>query len=63
MSIYDTDPDVHRGPSNKSQNAFEIKIEKRMLTCYTDNNIQAEQFVLYLQRVLELKDQVIHRQK
>jgi hypothetical protein len=63
VSIYDTDPDLHRGPYDKSQNAFEIKIENRMLTCYTDDNIRAEQFVLYLERVLELKDQVMQKQK
>jgi hypothetical protein len=36
VSIFDTDPDLDRGPNEKCQNVFEVKIENRMFTLYTE---------------------------
>ena len=34
-SIFDANPDLDRGPNDRCQNVFEVKIENRMFTLYT----------------------------
>lgn len=65
MSIYDTNPNIDRGPEELGSryNVFEVKIGNRMLTLYSDENILFEKFVLCLTKVLELKNQILDKQK
>ena len=63
VSIFDTNPDIDRGPNDKCQNVFEVKIENRWFTLYTDENMLMEEFVLYIEKILELRDQLRQKQK
>ena len=63
MSIYDTSRNIDRGPEESRYNVFEIKIRNRMLTLYSDENILFEKFVICLTKVLELKNQILDKQK
>ena len=48
ISIYDTNPNIDRGPEEAGHNVFEVKIANRMLTLYSDENILFEKFVMCL---------------
>ena len=41
----------------------ELKVIDRMFTLYTHDNILMEKFVLYIEKILELKEQIQHRQR
>lgn len=61
MSIYDTNPNIDRGPEDTGFNVFEVKIGNRMLTLYSSENILFEKFVMCLSKVLELKNQILDK--
>ena len=63
VNILDTTLDVDRGPKEDCQNVFELKVIDRMFTLYTHDNILMEKFVLYIEKILELKEQIQHRQR
>jgi len=41
---------------------FEVKILDRMFTLYTTDNVLMEKFVLYIEKILELKEEMRYRQ-
>ena len=49
---------MDRGPEDEFKNAFEIKVLDRMFTLYTKDNTLMEKFVLYIEKILELKDEI-----
>ena len=61
--INETTFDIDRGPNESCQNVFEIKLHDRMFTLYTHDNTSMENFVLYIEKILELKDELLFRQK
>ena len=63
VSIYDTTLDLDSGPSDRHNNVFEVKLVNRLFTLYTDDNILMERFVVYISKILELKEEVNNVQK
>ena len=61
-SIFDTTLDLDRGPNDDCQNVFEVKLSNRLFTLYTHDNNKMEQFVLYLSRIIELKQEIKKKQ-
>lgn len=57
-SIYDTTLDIDSGPSERCNNVFEVRLINRLFTLYTDDNILMERFVVYIAKILELKEEV-----
>lgn len=56
VSIFDTNPDLDRGPELVGiNNVFEVKIGNKLMTLYSDDNILLELFVQTLTKILELK--------
>lgn len=62
-SIFDTDYDIDRGPTNQVTNVFEIKVIDRIFTLFTEDNILMEKFVLYIEKIIQLKEEIQVRQK
>ena len=62
-NIFDTCLDIDRGPNDDCQNVFELKVEDRLFTLYTHDNILMEKFVIYIEKILQLKSEIQHRQK
>ena len=60
MNILETTHEIDRGPNEACQNVFELKVADRMFTLYTTDNIMMEKFVLYFEKIIELKMQVLH---
>ena len=54
LSILDTNDDVDRGPTPQCRNVCEVKIGNRLLTLYCESNSLMENFVLYIEKILEL---------
>lgn len=62
-SIWDTNMDIDRGPNDNCKNVFEIKVLDRMFTLYTPDNSLMEKFVHYIEKMIELRDEIQSRQK
>jgi hypothetical protein len=58
FSIFDTNLDVDRGPNDHCKNVFEIKVLDRMFTLYTPDNSLMEKFVLYVEKIIELREEI-----
>lgn len=61
--MFDTEYDIDRGPNAKCSNVFEIKVIDRMFTLYTEDNSLMEKFVLYIEKIITLKEEIQIRQK
>jgi len=61
IPISDMTAELDRGPNLKCTNVFEVNITNRLFTLYTDDNNLMEQFVHYLDKTLQLKQEVIQR--
>lgn len=57
-SILDTALDLDRGPNDECKNVFEMKVLDRKFTLYTKDNILMEKFVLYVEKILTLKQEI-----
>ena len=44
-------------------NVFEVKIGSKLMSLYSNDNILFERFVLTLSKILELKNQILEKQK
>lgn len=62
-SIFELNDQIDRGPNSRCQNVFEIKVSNRMFTLYTDDNLLMEKFVLYLEKLIELGQELRLRQR
>lgn len=57
-SVFETEYDIDRGPTSKCSNVFEIKVIDRMFTLYTEDNSLMEKFVLYIEKIITLKEEI-----
>lgn len=57
-SIFDQDYELDRGPTSLCSNVFEIKVLDRMFTLYTEENSLMENFVLYIEKIIALKNEI-----
>lgn len=62
LSIFDTEYNIDRGPDN-CHNVFELKTIDRNFTLYTSDNSLMEKFVLYIEKIIMLRDEIRARQK
>lgn len=61
INIFDTNLEIDRGPNDSCSNVFEIKIHDRMFTLYTHDNSLMEKFVHYIEKIIELRNEIQSR--
>ena len=60
--VFDAGALIDRGPNSCSYNVFELRTSNRLLTLYSDDGDFVCKFVLHLERVIQLKDEIVAHQ-
>ena len=63
VSLFDTRSNLDRGPDETFKHCVEVKTVDKIMTLFSHDGQLVSQFTYYLQRVIELRDQINAQQK